>query len=155
MRWYTLMGILVLGMVVITGRLFWLTVINGDEALARAEGNRIEWVELPAPRGIIYDRQGEALVRNIPGEKPNQVKREYVYGVAMAHILGYVGESDGFGKMGVEQWLDNQLRGQDGAEIVETGADGSLRGLGRREPGGGGKGRLTIEAGMQPKVNER
>jgi len=154
MRWYTLMGILVLGMVVITGRLFWLTVINGDEALARAEGNRIEWVELPAPRGIIYDRQGEALVRNIPGEKPNQVKREYVYGVAMAHILGYVGESDGFGKMGVEQWLDNQLRGQDGAEIVETGADGSLRRLGRREPVVGEEVRLTIDAGLQRKVTE-
>lgn len=153
MRWYSLAAILMAGMAVITGRLFWLTVVGGDEAVARAEGNRIELVTLPAPRGVIYDRNGEVLVRNAPGEEANEVRREYVYGEAMAHILGYAGESDRVGKMGVEKWLDQKLRGQDGAEIVETGADGKLlRRLGRQEPVVGEEVRLTIDAGLQRKI---
>lgn len=153
MRWSSLMVMLGVGMAVITGRLFWLTVVGGDEAVLRAEGNRVEWVKLPAPRGIIYDRNGEALVRNGPGEAANEIRREYIYGEAMAHILGYAGESDGVGKMGVEKWLDGKLRGQDGAEIVETGADGKLlRRLGRQEPVVGEEVKLTIDAGLQRKI---
>ena len=94
MRWYSLMVMLGVGMAVIIGRLFWLTVVRGNEAVLRAEGNRVEWVKLPSPRGIIYDRNGEALVRNGPGEAADEIRREYIYGEAMAHILGYVGKSD-------------------------------------------------------------
>jgi penicillin-binding protein 2 len=47
-------------------RLVQLQIIQGDEFRASAEDNRLDQVNLPAPRGIIYDRNGSQLVRNTP-----------------------------------------------------------------------------------------
>lgn len=49
-----------------TVRLFNLQVIEYEEWLARADDNRTHEINLPAPRGIIYDRNGYVLARNIP-----------------------------------------------------------------------------------------
>lgn len=46
-------------------RLFSLQILNGDTYLARAEDNRSTEINLPASRGIIYDRNGTILARNI------------------------------------------------------------------------------------------
>ena len=43
-----------------------LQVIEGNKYQQLAENNRIRLQTIPANRGIIYDRFGEALVRNIP-----------------------------------------------------------------------------------------
>ncbi len=157
------------GMVVLVGRLFWLTVVEGESARVRADSNRVEIRRLAAPRGVIYDRNEEKLVINIPGETEGEIKRKYVYGEALAHILGYVGEvsqeeiaqvrnlepGDIMGKMGVERVGDERLRGVAGAELVETGASGEvLRRLGRREPVSGEEVELTIDAGLQKRVYE-
>lgn len=48
-----------------TGRLFWLQIIQGPGYLQQAEGNRTDTVNLPAPRGVIYDRNGTVLARNL------------------------------------------------------------------------------------------
>ena len=47
-------------------RLFTIQIIEGSEWLAQAEENRISEINLPAPRGIIYDRNEYILARNIP-----------------------------------------------------------------------------------------
>lgn len=47
-------------------RLFDLQVIQGKKFLVLGESNRILIQTLPSPRGIIYDRNGEILARNIP-----------------------------------------------------------------------------------------
>jgi penicillin-binding protein 2 len=47
-------------------RLFTLQVIQGTEWLEYAEENRISTINLPAQRGIIYDRNKYILARNLP-----------------------------------------------------------------------------------------
>jgi len=43
-----------------------LQIVQGEESRERANRNRFRLVSIPAPRGVIYDRQGRLLVRNIP-----------------------------------------------------------------------------------------
>lgn len=60
----TLVLVALFGMVVV--RMFKLTIIEGDRNLALSNGNRIMTKSIHAQRGIIYDRQGKVLVRNVP-----------------------------------------------------------------------------------------
>ena len=48
-------------------RLWYLQIINGAELRAFSEQNSIKETKIPAPRGIIYDRNREVLVENLPG----------------------------------------------------------------------------------------
>ncbi len=45
---------------------FSLQVIQGDEMYARSERNQITLMNIPARRGIIFDRNGQKLVENLP-----------------------------------------------------------------------------------------
>ena len=65
-RIYFFYGLLLIGLMILLGRAAQLQIIFGWRNREIAEGNRIKKVILPAPRGIIYDRKGRALVRNIP-----------------------------------------------------------------------------------------
>lgn len=47
-------------------RLWDVQIVRGQEYRERAVLNRLRLVSIPAPRGIIYDRNGEPLVRNAP-----------------------------------------------------------------------------------------
>jgi penicillin-binding protein 2 len=47
-------------------RLYQLQVIEGDTYRQRADANRFDLVEIPAPRGVMYDRNGTILTRNRP-----------------------------------------------------------------------------------------
>ena len=47
-------------------RLYDLQILQSEVYAARANDNRFDRVTIPAPRGIIYDRNGFQLVRNIP-----------------------------------------------------------------------------------------
>ncbi len=57
--------ILVVFVVVLLGRIFWLQVVKGAYYRDLANGNRIRLERLEASRGIIYDRNGTALVHNV------------------------------------------------------------------------------------------
>ena len=57
--------VLILVFLVYLGRLFSLQILQGSVWLAQAEENRTRIVNLPATRGVIYDRQGMVLARNI------------------------------------------------------------------------------------------
>lgn len=51
--------------VVFLTRLFWLQILQGDEWAAKAAQNSSKEISLPSLRGIIYDRNGVILARNI------------------------------------------------------------------------------------------
>jgi penicillin-binding protein 2 len=53
-------------LVVYIVRLFMVQIVEGDLYLAQADENRFLTVNSPAARGVIYDRHGFQLVRNIP-----------------------------------------------------------------------------------------
>ncbi len=53
--------------VILVGRLWWLEVAHGEENLQASDGNRVRILTIPAPRGVIYDRNGQVLANNIPG----------------------------------------------------------------------------------------
>ena len=57
-------------------RLWDLQVMRGGEYQKIVERNRLRVVNIPAPRGIIYDRNNNALVRNIPSFDITAVKED-------------------------------------------------------------------------------
>jgi penicillin-binding protein 2 len=65
-RYRIFFGAVGLAAVIIVGRLFLLQIIEGPTWTAQAEENRRRTSNEPAPRGLIYDRNGYALARNIP-----------------------------------------------------------------------------------------
>jgi penicillin-binding protein 2 len=95
--------LITLGLVL--GRLFELTVIHGQENRNRADENRILVRPIHAPRGVILDRNGIVLTRNVPSVREidlpgddlgpvaiEEAARSYPFGQALAHVVGYVGE---------------------------------------------------------------
>ena len=110
--------ILALLFILLAMRLFTLQVVRASYYSRLSDENRIRTVIIPAPRGIILDRNGNALVRNVPAfsrltkdgkvEWLDQedalkrvakgeliyatVKREYVHKDIFAHVIGYVGQ---------------------------------------------------------------
>ncbi len=108
-------GLLIVGVLVLIGRLFDLQVIRGSYYRELAEGNRIREISISAPRGVIYARGGEALVGNkeikkkvifdlVEGYQKTEFienaledeiivepERDYKLGSAFAHVSGYLG----------------------------------------------------------------
>ena len=96
-------------------------------------------------------------------------KRNYVFGEATAHLIGYVGEindkeyaelkkkeanpyalSDVIGKYGLESVFENELRGADGGKRIEVDAHGrSMRVMEITPPSPGQNIRLTIDISAQ------
>lgn len=62
-----ILSVLMFGVVVILiGRIFWLQVVKGERYRNIAEGNRIRLAPIKAERGLIYDRNFQPLVKNVP-----------------------------------------------------------------------------------------
>lgn len=59
-------AIIVLTFLIISLRLWHLQIFKGEQYSKLAEQNRIRVIKIPAPRGIIYDRNGIPLVENVP-----------------------------------------------------------------------------------------
>jgi penicillin-binding protein 2 len=59
-------GCIVLGMLILIGRLIWLQVVQYDYYFDLSQGNRIRNEPLPPNRGLIFDRNGVALGLNTP-----------------------------------------------------------------------------------------
>lgn len=132
-----MMVIMMSALGLILARMIVLTVFRGEELRHRADENRILIRKIPAPRGIVFDRNGKALTRNSPEG------RAYPFGLTFSHVIGYVGEvsenevkndqslnqGDVTGKTGIEKQYDKVLRGTDGAELIEVDANGNLLGI--------------------------
>ena len=52
---------------VLAFRLWFLQILSGDQYVATAANNRVREVAVEAPRGVIYDRNGQILVDNRAG----------------------------------------------------------------------------------------
>src|SRR3989344_7942853 len=115
LSWF-LRGVLILGFLIIFGRVTELTIIKGNYFRDLAEGNRIRRVTITAPRGRILGRGGEELIgssevkRAIPADTKSGIlksddlgnaaafdiiteyTRNYIYGSILAHVSGYLGE---------------------------------------------------------------
>lgn len=203
----------------LTFRLIFLQILNGDKMRQYSEENRIKRVKVPAPRGMIFDRNRVLLVDNrlafdlevipqylseskqttqvvaliskllklpesdlwetlekykrqppflpvklkedlnrdevaliesyrinLPGVQiAEEIKRTNVFNDVGAHQLGYIGEvnateypsllkqgknyklGDKIGKFGLEQMMEDVLRGLDGEKLVEVDALGRTR----------------------------
>ncbi|HMO72011.1 MAG TPA: penicillin-binding protein 2 [Paracoccaceae bacterium] len=112
----------------------------------------------------------------LPGVFPEVgLSRVYPRDTDFAHVVGYVGpvsEADlarletpdpllrlpkfQIGKVGVETWMEGDLRGRAGNRRVEVNVSGRvMRELGRQEGDAGGDIRLTIDADVQNYVQAR
>src|SRR5665811_1115724 len=59
--------IVIAGVFVFFGiRLFSLQIVYGQNYLARADSNRTNTISVATQRGIIFDRNGTVLARNVP-----------------------------------------------------------------------------------------
>lgn len=63
-RYIRLIFLLAFSLIIL--RLWYLQVMKGDYFRNRSENNRLRTRYIPAPRGLIFDRQGKVLVRNRP-----------------------------------------------------------------------------------------
>ena len=59
--------VVIIGFVVVGVRLWDLQVVSSEQYLDAADRNRYRLLPIEAPRGVIYDRMGRLLVRNVPG----------------------------------------------------------------------------------------
>lgn len=64
---------------VLIGRMFYLQIIKGSYYRGQAEGNRTRYTRILAPRGIIYDCNGEELANNKPGVMVSLVRQTGAY----------------------------------------------------------------------------
>lgn len=66
-KWFNVLWwIIVISIVILLGRVWFLTVIKGGYYREVSKGNSIRSVVIQAPRGRIFDRNGIPLVNNIP-----------------------------------------------------------------------------------------
>jgi penicillin-binding protein 2 len=59
-------ALIVLALLVLAARFFWLQVTHYDEYATRSTQNRVHLQRVPPPRGLIYDRNGVLLADNVP-----------------------------------------------------------------------------------------
>ncbi|MCL5784510.1 MAG: penicillin-binding protein 2 [Patescibacteria group bacterium] len=113
-------------------RLFHLQITQGEENRQLADSNRIQIRVIHAPRGVIYDRNGQVLAENNPGFRLNgefisrdealqleaqnnpqyddlevDAIRSYPLAEVTSHVVGYVGE------ISPEELKDPQYGGND------------------------------------------
>ncbi len=65
-RFLVFRAVILLTFVALSVQLWRMQVVEGKFYQQKAENNRIRVLSLPPVRGVIYDRKGEPLVRNVP-----------------------------------------------------------------------------------------
>ncbi|HEX7339347.1 MAG TPA: penicillin-binding protein 2 [Rhodanobacteraceae bacterium] len=83
-------ALIVLCLLGLAGRFFWLQVLHHDEFAARSRQNRVHIRVLPPPRGLIYDRHGVLLADNVPAFRLDVVPEQVKNMSAMLARLGHV-----------------------------------------------------------------
>lgn len=65
-RYYAIFAAMILLFLTLSGRAFYLQIIEGKKSLILAQENRFRKQVIRAPRGLFYDRNKVALTKNIP-----------------------------------------------------------------------------------------
>lgn len=83
--------IIVLGLLALVSRFFWLQVVQHHEFATRAKQNRVHLRHLAPARGLIYDRHGRLLADNVPAFRlevvPERVHDMAKMLVQLSHIV--------------------------------------------------------------------
>jgi penicillin-binding protein 2 len=122
-------------------RLFELQIVEGKEYRDISLNNSIDETTIIAERGVIYDRNEELIAWN-EEDKSDEYSfpmRAYTNRRGVGQLTGYVSyplkDSKGFyyrteyiGRNGVEGAYDEQLRGTNGKQLVETNAHNDIVG---------------------------
>ncbi len=66
LRGYLFRSMVLVAFIVLATQLWNLQVVQSETYRALADANRFRWNQVPASRGVIYDRTGDLLVRNRP-----------------------------------------------------------------------------------------
>jgi penicillin-binding protein 2 len=59
-------GVVLIVFIIVAAQLWNLQVVQGERYSQLADANRFRLIQVPASRGVMYDRNGELLVRNRP-----------------------------------------------------------------------------------------
>jgi penicillin-binding protein 2 len=135
-----------LTVLVLSLRLFQLTIVKGAYYRRLSEENRVKEITIDPKRGSIIDRKGFVIAENkeadvSSGHERISSRRLYEAGEETAHLIGYrqladradikndncvnrLKLGDKVGKKGVEQLFDCELRGVAGKKLVEVDAVG-------------------------------
>ena len=143
-----------------------LQIIHGKEYKERSENNKLKQILMVAPRGIVYSRDGVELVWNQTSENKTEDEnsfplRKYIDMSGFGNLLGFIKypakDKSGFyyeeefvPKDGMELYLNEILRGQNGLEFIETSVDGKVVSQSVVErPRSGQNATLSIDARVQ------
>jgi len=93
-RLLILQALILVAVAVLIGRLWQLQMVAGEQYRLLSDRNRLREVDVAAPRGVIYDRDGQILARNrpsfsvvlVPGDLP-QDKEGDTQGAAAAAVV--------------------------------------------------------------------
>lgn len=131
------LSLIIIVLIVLSLRLFQLTIVRGEYFRRLSEENRIKEITIEAPRGTIIDRKGFNIVRM------SSSRRIYNQPEAFAHLIGYRQKADKsditndnclyklklgdkVGKKGAEKLFECDLRGRNGKKLIEVDAKGEL-----------------------------
>ncbi len=163
-RAFMMVGGIVLAILI--GQTLYLSVWNGDFYASWSKDNRLDQDAVVAERGLITDRNGVPLAQNTTNRATSDapVLRTYSLGEAAAHVVGYVSypkrDSSGnwfqdeiIGLSGTEALYNDVLRGENGLQIQETDARGTVvSGSVVRVPHAGRDVVLSLDADLQAAV---
>lgn len=65
-QYWVAIGFTILVIFLLLSRYFFLQIVNNNKYKTKADNNRIRTITLPAPRGLILDRNGQIIVDNYP-----------------------------------------------------------------------------------------
>ena len=143
-----------------------LQIVDGEAYRERSENNKLKQILLVAPRGIIYSRDGVPLAWNQKSDDPLTLKsdfplRKYIDMPGFGTLLGFIKypakdkagfyyEEEFLPKEGVEMYLNEIIRGQNGFEFIETTVDGEIVSQSVAEsPKNGHNATLSIDSRIQ------
>ena len=83
-------GMAVVGISLIMSKVLYLQLVEQGQHRLTSYANHVELQRQAAPRGIVYDRLGIGLVKNV--EVEGEILREYPLKEAITPIMGYLSE---------------------------------------------------------------
>lgn len=149
-------------------RLFAMQIVEGKAYKEKADRNHLKSTPIFALRGTISDRNGTLLAWNTLGTSTKEVpERTYTSTLGFSHLLGYVSypkkDSSGIfwqeeyiGKDGIERQYQTLLQGVPGERVIAINARQEVEAENVTvDPTHGENIRLSIDAGVQAKLQER
>ncbi len=151
-----------------SARLFAMQIVEGKAYKEKADRNHLKSTPIFALRGTISDRNGNLLAWNTLGTTTKEVpERTYTSTAGFSHLLGYVSypkkDSSGIfwqeeyiGKDGIEKQYQTLLQGVPGQRVIAINAHQEVEAENVTvDPTHGENIRLSIDAGVQAKLQER